>query len=81
MGERRAAADEVRAHADAVRQAAHECGATDVRLLDDGTLVVRSDDLGYRHVIALVGRAREIVGGYVHVITDDVPAAADARPL
>lgn len=79
--DRRASADEVRAHADALKNAAHEAGLTDVRILDDGTLVVHSDDEGLRQVIDLVGRARRIVDSYVHVITDDVPAAEGAHPL
>jgi hypothetical protein len=77
----RASAEQVREHADELRAAAHEIGVTDVRLLDNGVVVVHSDDPGYRHVIALVGRARDIVGSYVHVITDDVPAAVGAPPL
>jgi hypothetical protein len=79
--DRRASADEVRANADALKRVARDVGVTDVRILDDGTLVVHSDDDGLREVIALVGRARAIVGSYVHVITDDVPAAAGARAL
>lgn len=79
--DRRASADEVRANADALKNAARDVGVTDVGVLDDGTLVVHSDDEGLRQVIDLVGRARQIVGGYVHVITDDVPAAEGARPL
>jgi hypothetical protein len=79
--DRRASADEVRANADALKNAARDVGVTDVRILADGTLVVHSDDEGLRQVIALVARARGIVGSYVHVITDDVPAAEGARSL
>lgn len=77
----RASADDVRAHATELLAAAREAGVTDVRLHDDGTVVVHSDALGYRQVIALGLRARDIVGSYVHIITDDVQAAAGARPL
>lgn len=79
--DRGASAEEVRVHADALKRAAREVGVSDVRILDDGTLVVHSEDQGVREVIALVGRARPIVGWYVHVITDDVPAAEGALPL
>ena len=77
----RATASTVRCHADAIRAAAHESGVSDVRLLDDGTVVVHSDGDDYSQVLALVRRARRIVGQYVDVITDDVPAAEGARPL
>lgn len=79
--DRRASADEVRANADALKSAARDVGVSDVGILDDGTLVVHSDDDGLRQVIDLVGRARQIVGSYVHVITDDVPAAEGASRL
>jgi hypothetical protein len=79
--DQRASADQVREHAAAVRQAAHDVGATDVRLLDSGTVVIHSEVDDYSQVLALVRRARRIVGQYVDVITDDVPAAVGARPL
>jgi hypothetical protein len=79
--DQRASAKQVRAHATAVRQAAGDVGATDVRLLDDGTVVIHSEVDDYSQVLALVRRARRIVGQYVDVITDDVPAAVGARPL
>lgn len=79
--DRRASPDEVRANAHALKHIAREVGVTDLRILDDGTLVVHSDDQGPREVIALVGRARGIAGSYVHVITDDVAAAEGPRPL
>lgn len=77
----RASAEQVREHVPEILAAARAAGVSNVRLHDDGTLVVRSDDPGYQQVIGLAGRAREIIGVYVHVITDDVPAAAGARPL
>ncbi len=79
--DRRATPDEVRSHADILKRAAHEIGLSDIRILEDGTLVVHSDDEGLREVIALVSRGREITGTYLHVITDDVRAAQGARPL
>lgn len=77
----RATAEQVRAHAEALRAAAQDAGLSDVRLRDDGSLVVHAPGPGYRQVLDLVRRARGITGTYVHVITDDVPAAEGARPL
>jgi len=39
------------------------------------------DETGYRAVTCPTAAASELVGTYVHVITDDVPGAADAREL
>jgi len=77
----RASADQVRRYAEQIRAAARDTGVTDVRLLDNGTLVIHSDDKGYRDVIELGLRVDDIVGTYVHIITDDAPAAEGARPL
>lgn len=77
----RASADQVRRHADAIRAAAHDLGLSDVRMLDTGTVVIHSEDEGYHDVIELGLVLDEIVGTYVHIITDDVPAAEGARPL
>jgi hypothetical protein len=79
--EDRASAEAVRAHAQALRDAAHQAGVTDVRLRDDGALVVHATEPGYRQVIDLVGRARVITGAYVHVVTDDGGGVEGARPL
>lgn len=79
--DRKASAAEVRAHAEQLRQLAGEVGVSDVRLRGEGTVVVHSDELGYRQVVELLRRISQVVGCYVHVITDDVPAAADARPV
>ncbi len=79
--DRRASAEQVRASAQDIKRAAAEVGVSDVRLHDDGTLVVHSEDPGLREVLALVKRARQLVGVYVHVITDEVPAAKGAQPL
>ena len=43
------------------------------RLRDDGTVVVHSDEPGYRAVTPPLVGLSELVGVYVHVITDDVP--------
>ncbi|MDP8929036.1 MAG: hypothetical protein M3O70_10810, partial [Actinomycetota bacterium] len=58
-----------------------EVGVSDVRLRDNGSVVVHSHDTGYRQVIELSKRLSPVVGCYVHVITDDVPGAADAQAL
>lgn len=79
--DRKASADDVRAHVEELRQLAAEVGVTDVRLRDNGSVVVHSDEPGYRQVIELTKRLSPIVGCYVHVITDDVPGAADAEAL
>ena len=79
--DRKARAAEVRAHAEHLRQFAEEVGVTDPRLRDDGTVVVHSKHPGYRDVVVLSQRLSDLVGCYVHVITDDVPGADDALPV
>jgi hypothetical protein len=37
--------------------------------------------VGYRAVTRLSTATSELVGAYVHVITDDVPGAFDAREM
>lgn len=81
VSDARAPAELVRRHAAGIRAAAHEVGASDVRLLDDGTVVIHTDVDDYSQILALVRRARRIAGQYVDVIPDTVPAAKDARPL
>jgi hypothetical protein len=81
VADRKASAAEVRAHADTLRQLAAEVGVTDVRLHANGTVVVHSEAPGYRQVIELAKRISPVVGCHVHIITDDVPAAADAQAL
>lgn len=79
--DRKATAEEVRAHADALRVHAQTAGVTDLRLFEDGTMVVRSDGPGYREAFNFSFLASESVGCYVHVITDDAPGAVGADPL
>ena len=79
--EDRASAEVVRAHAQALRDAAYQAGLTHVRLRDDGALVVHATEPGYRQVIDLVGRARAITGAYVHVVTDHGDGIEGAQPL
>ncbi|MHB8245942.1 MAG: hypothetical protein ACYDGN_11430 [Acidimicrobiales bacterium] len=79
--DRKAAFDEVTAHAATVRHLAADLGLSDLRLRRDGTVVVHSDEPGYRAVTRLSAAASDLVGAYVHVITDDVPGATDTREL
>ncbi|MGH3848751.1 MAG: hypothetical protein ACRDRT_03440 [Pseudonocardiaceae bacterium] len=79
--DRKATPEEVTSHAAAVRRLAASLGLGGPRLRSDGTVVVHSDEEGYRAVTRLSAAASELVGAYVHVITDDVPGAADAREL
>lgn len=79
--DRKATSEEVRGHAETIRQLARKLGLGAPRLRDDGTLVIHSDDLGYRDANRFSAVASRVVGAYVHVITDDVPAAASARDL
>jgi hypothetical protein len=79
--DRKATAAEVTAHRQAIRDGAERLGLSDLRLRGDGTVVVHTTEPGYRAVIRLSAAVSEVVGTYVHVITDDVPGAIDAREL
>ncbi len=80
-GDRRAYKDEVRPHVAEIRRLVEDAGLGPARMLDDGTVVVHSDHPGYREVVWLAIKLAEVVGLYVHVITDDVPGAAGAQPM
>lgn len=79
--DRKASAEEVRRHAEALRALAAALGVTPVGVRDDGTVVVHAGGPGYRQVLDVSARATALVGAYVHVITDDVPGAAGAEEL
>ncbi len=79
--DRKATREEVLARAPAIRQTALEFGLPPLRLRDDGTVVMHSDEPGYRAANRLSAAASRVVGAYVHVITDDVAGAASAREL
>jgi hypothetical protein len=81
VANRKATADEVRPHSAAIRQLVVDFGLSNPCLRGDGTVVVHSSEAGYGAVTRLSISASEIVGEYVHVITDDVPGAVDAREL
>lgn len=71
LADHQATAEEVRTHADEIRDLTIGLDLKAPRLRDDGTVVVRSDEPGYRSVLRLSAAASEIVGAYVHVIADD----------
>jgi hypothetical protein len=79
--DRKATRPEVVAHAESLRERAAQLGVPPLRIRDDGTLVVHSDQPGYKTANRLSAIASQVVGAYVHVITDDVPGAAAAQPL
>jgi len=81
LEEHKARLEEIRPHAKRLRLAAREAGLGGLSVQGDGTVVVHSDEPGYRAVNRFSVRASGIVGAYVHVITDDAPAAGGARPL
>jgi hypothetical protein len=79
--DRKATADEVRAHAAALRQLAEHSALGEPRLREDGTLVMHTTEPGYRAVPEFAAQAAAQVGTYVHVITDDAPAARTTTAL
>lgn len=79
--DRKASASEVRTHAEQVRRFAKEVGVSEPRLRADGTVVVHSEQPGYRDVVVLSQHLTDLVGCYVQVITDDVPGANNAMPV
>ncbi len=81
VSDRKATAAEVRAHAPALQKLVEKLGLAHPRLRDDGALVVHSSQPGYQTANQLSAAMTEVVGAYVHVITDDVPGAAEAKEL
>jgi hypothetical protein len=79
--DRKATLAEVEAHAKSLRDEAAQLGLSPLQVRDDGTLVIHSDDPGYKTANRLSAIASQMVGAYVHVITDDVPGAAAAQLL
>jgi len=79
--DRKSSAADVRAHAADVRRIAAQIGAGEPRVRPDGTVVVHSEQPGYRDVVVLSQRLTDVVGWYVHVITYDVLGADDAAPV
>jgi hypothetical protein len=75
----KASRSEVLHHRQAIRNLIAAAGLTDPRLRDDGTIVVHTAEPGYHAVGRLSRMASDVVGRYVHVITDDVPGAAGSQ--
>jgi hypothetical protein len=80
ISDRRASWHEVATHRGELRVRAHALGLTDARLRSDGAVIVHAPDPGYRLVGRFATDAATVVGTYVHVLTDDVPAADTAAP-
>lgn len=76
VSDRRATWREVAARRHELRAAADACGLTEPRLRNDGAIIVQSSERGYRSVSQFASAAAGLVGSYVHVLTDDVPAAS-----
>lgn len=74
--DRLATKDEVRAKRGELKSLAEAQGFSDVAMTDEGTLVVHDTEPSYRRIAKLAGQASRLVGAYVQVIADDVPAAS-----
>lgn len=76
IADRRATADEVTAKRVELRALALRHRFDAVHVAADGMVVVHTDQPGYRDLARFAGEASRLVGAYVQVITDDVPAAS-----
>lgn len=74
--DRLATASEVVARRVELKALAEQQGFTSIALAEDGTLIVHNEEPSYRRIAKLAGTASRLVGTYVQVITDDVPAAS-----
>ena len=77
----KATREDVVTHASPLRESAARLGVAVYASRDDATLVIHSDDPGYKTASRLSTIAGHLVVAYVHVITDDVPGAAAAQEL
>ncbi|MHB8313398.1 MAG: hypothetical protein ACYDD0_08885 [Candidatus Dormibacteria bacterium] len=80
VADRKAARTEVLAHAETLRRIAADQGFAKIHLRYDGALIVHDDGPGYHQVNRFALAAAQIVGAYVHVITDAVPGARADSP-
>lgn len=78
VSDRRASWSEVAARRAELRRRALACGLREPRLREDGSIIVHSPEPGYRATGRFAAEAAAVVGTYVHVVTDDVAAAAGA---
>jgi hypothetical protein len=81
LADRQATAREVCEHARAIRKLVDKFGLSNARLRADGTVVVHSDEPGYRSILRLSAAATDVVGTYVHVISDDAVNASAIATL
>lgn len=82
VGDRRATWQEVATRRAELRSRALACGLKKPRLRGDGAVIVHAPDPGYRSTGQFAAEAARLVGAYVHVLTDDVPAAdVETSPL
>lgn len=81
-GDRSATKAEVMAERQVLRRLASQHQLGQPRVDRRGTVIVHSDQSGYRSVRRFATAAAKQVGAWVNVITDDAPAAqVDAEPL
>lgn len=81
-GDRTATRDEVLAHRAELRRLAVVHDLTDSRIDPLGTVIVHSDTPGYAAVRHFATDATELIGAWVNVIVDNVPAAdTSTEPL
>ncbi|MHB8325615.1 MAG: hypothetical protein ACYDHB_14550 [Candidatus Dormibacteria bacterium] len=80
VADRKAARTEVLGHADMLRRIAADQGFGEIHLRYDGAVIVHDDGPGYHQVNRFAPAAAQIVGAYVHVITDDVAGARADSP-
>lgn len=75
----RATAAQIKGAREAVLAAASKHGIDDIRVAEDGTVVVHANDPTYRPVLRFIADASSAVGAEVHVITDDAPAGREVH--
>lgn len=71
----RATRDEVIAHRVQLRRMASDEGLSELRVDPAGTVIAHSDAPGYGSLRRFATAASSLVGAWVNVVTDDVPAA------
>lgn len=82
VNDRRATWSEVAARRAGLHTKAESCSLTDPRLRGDGAVIVHAPDSGYRLTGRFAAEAAKVVGTYVGVLTDGVPAVeTDVPPL
>ena len=77
----KASREDIIAHRARIRRLALDLGLKATGVRGDGTVVVHTDEEGYRAAARLSAMASSLIGRDVHVITDDVPGATGAQEL